>query len=118
MRIKQLIINLKRAKYSHDKIREQKRKEREEIAQTKIVPVTNSVDIVMKEEVKRKDETESDVVTVLVIKNDESMNNGFGQSFTIMIPAGYGISVFRRLVYSGCKSIGHKEYRSIKLECG
>ena len=80
--------------------------------------VSHPVDVIMKEEVKRKDETESDVVSVLIVKNDESMNNGFGQAFTIMVPPGYGISVFRRLVYSGCKSIGHKEYRSIKLECG
>ena len=83
-----------------------------------MVAVGDAVDVVMKEEVKRKDEAESDVVSVLIIKNDESMNNGFGQSFTIMIPPGYGIGVFRRLVYSGCKTIGHKEYRSIKLECG
>ena len=38
----------------------------------------------MKEEVKRKDEAESDVVSVMIVKNDEfyyiceSMNNGFG----------------------------------------
>ena len=83
-----------------------------------MVAVGDAVDVVMQEEVKRKDEAESDVVSVLIIKNDESMNNGFGQSFTIMIPPGYGIGVFRRLVYSGCKTIGHKEYRSIKLECG
>jgi hypothetical protein len=83
-----------------------------------LVSVSDPVDVVMKEEVKRKDEAESDVVSVMIVKNDESMNNGFGQSFTIMVPPGYGISVFRRLVYSGCKSIGHKEYRSIKLECG
>ena len=83
-----------------------------------MVSVSDPVDVVMKEEVKRKDEAESDVVSVMIVKNDESMNNGFGQSFTIMVPPGYGISVFRRLVYSGCKSIGHKEYRSIKLECG
>ena len=83
-----------------------------------MVAVGDPVDVVMQEEVKRKDEAESDVVSVLIIKNDESMNNGFGQSFTIMIPPGYGIGVFRRLVYSGCKTIGHKEYRSIKLECG
>jgi hypothetical protein len=73
-----------------------------------LVSVSDPVDVVMKEEVKRKDEAESDVVSVMIVKNDESMNNGFGQSFTIMVPPGYGISVFRRLVYSGCKSIGHK----------
>ena len=78
MRIKQLIINLKRAKDSHEKVREQKRKEREEVAQAKMVAVGDPVDVVMQEEVKRKDEAESDVVSVLIIKNDESMNNGFG----------------------------------------
>ena len=36
----------------------------------------------------------------------------------MMVPPGYGIGIFRRLVYSGCKAIGHKEYLSIKLECG
>jgi hypothetical protein len=46
------------------------------------------------------------------------MSNGFGNSFSIMVPPGYGIGMFRRLVYSGCKPIGHKEYLSIKLECG
>jgi len=36
------------------------------------------VDVVMKEEVKRKDEAESDMVSVMIVKNDESINNGFG----------------------------------------
>ena len=35
-----------------------------------------------------------------------------------MVPPGYGLNVFRRLIYSGCKAIGHKEYLSIMLECG
>ena len=43
-----------------------------------MVAVGDPVDVVMQEEVKRKDEAESDVVSVLIIKNDESMNNGFG----------------------------------------
>lgn len=72
----------------------------------------------MKEEVKRQDDVESDVISVLIIKNDDSLSNGFGQSFTVIVPPGYGLGVFRRLVYSGCKTIGHKEYLSIKLECG
>ena len=40
--------------------------------------VSHPVDVIMKEEVKRKEETESDVVSVLIVKNDESMSNGFG----------------------------------------
>jgi hypothetical protein len=43
-----------------------------------MVAVGDAVDVVMQEEVKRKDEAESDVVSVFIIKNDESMNNGFG----------------------------------------
>lgn len=46
------------------------------------------------------------------------MTNGFGSSFQVLVPPGYGLSLFRRLVYSGCKPIGHKEYLSLKLECG
>ena len=71
----------------------------------------------MIEEVKRED-MESDAVSVIIIKNEGSMSNGFGTSFTIMVPPGYGIGTFRRLVYSGCKPIGHTEFLSIKLECG
>ena len=46
------------------------------------------------------------------------MANGFGESYTVIVPPGYGLGVFRRFVYSGCKPIGHREYLSIMLECG
>jgi hypothetical protein len=55
---------------------------------------------------------------VLIVKNPCLMPSGFGQSYTVMVPPGYGLNVFRRLIYSGCKAIGHKEYLSIMLECG
>jgi hypothetical protein len=63
-------------------------------------------DVDMVEEVK-KEEAESDAVTVIIVKSEDSMSNGFGNSFTVMVPPGYGIGTFRRLVYSGCKPIGH-----------
>lgn len=54
--------------------------------------------------------SERDYITVIVYKNNNGHNNGFGQSFNILIPEGYGLNIFRRLVYSGCKAIGYKEY--------
>jgi hypothetical protein len=72
----------------------------------------------MKEETKKKDDEESEYVTVIIWKNNEQLSNGFGCSFNIMVPSGYGLGIFRRLVYSGCKAIGHKEFLSLRLECG
>ena len=57
-------------------------------------------------------------VTVILWKNDKELSNGFASSFQLLIPEGYGLTLFRRLVYSGCKPIGHKEYLSLMLECG
>ncbi len=61
---------------------------------------------------------EGETVTVIVVKNPDMMPNGFGQSYSVIVPTGYGLGIFRRLVYSGCKAIGHKEYLSLMLECG
>jgi glycine cleavage system aminomethyltransferase T len=52
------------------------------------------------------------------VKNDEETTTGFGTSFNIIVPSGYGLHLFKRLVFSGCKPIGHKEYLSIKFESG
>lgn len=57
-------------------------------------------------------------VTVMIIKNEGSLSQGFGTSYSIIVPPGYGLGLFKRFVYSGCKPIGHKEYLSIMLECG
>jgi len=34
-----------------------------------------------------------------------------------MVPEGYGLGLLRRLVYSGCKAIGEREYLKLSLEC-
>ena len=65
------------------------------------------------------EDVEKEYLTVLIVKgNDTQYTNGFGASFQIITPEGYGLNLFRRLVYSGCKPIGHREFLSIKLEVG
>jgi hypothetical protein len=71
----------------------------------------------MPAEKKSKGEEEG-VVTVMIVKNQSLMPNNFGQSYSVIVPPGYGLGIFKRLVYSGCKAIGHKEFLSIMLECG
>ena len=36
---------------------------------------------------------------------------------TLYVPEGYGLGIFRRLVYSGCKAIGEREHLKLMLEC-
>ena len=59
-----------------------------------------------------------DFVTVIIFKNEDQTNHGFGCSFNVIVPPGYGLGIFKRLVYSGCKPIGHREFLSLKLEAG
>lgn len=59
---------------------------------------------------------EQDKVTVIIIKSDGELKNGFGASYRVLVPKGYGLSIFKRFVYSGCKPMGHREYLSLKLE--
>ena len=61
---------------------------------------------------------EKEYITILIFKSKEHSMNGFGSAFNIIIPEGYGVNLFRRLVYSGCKAIGHREFLSLKLEIG
>jgi len=46
------------------------------------------------------------------------MANGFGNSYSLIVPHGYGLPVLRRLVYAGCKAIGRKELDNIRFEAG
>jgi hypothetical protein len=34
------------------------------------------------------------------------------------VPEGYGLGIWRRMVYSGCKAIGEREYLKLSMECG
>ena len=36
---------------------------------------------------------------------------------SLYVPEGYGLSILRRLVYSGCKAIGERELLKLMLEC-
>ena len=36
---------------------------------------------------------------------------------TLIVPEGYGLGLLRRLVYSGCKAIGEREYLKLMMEC-
>lgn len=60
----------------------------------------------------------AEAVTVFVAKNAALLNNGLGMSYCIFVPEGYGMGLWRRLVYSGCKAIGEREYLKLMLECG
>lgn len=56
-------------------------------------------------------------LTVFLIKNKPLLSTGLGQSFTLLIPKGYGLNLLRRFVYSGCKPIAEREELNLKLEC-
>jgi glycine cleavage system aminomethyltransferase T len=64
------------------------------------------------------DEPASEIVTIFIAKNPAPLANGLGQSFTVIAPEGYGMGIWRRLVYSGCKAIGEREYSKLMMECG
>ena len=46
------------------------------------------------------------------------MKSGFGTQYQLIAPEGFGQQLLRRLVYSGCRAIGLKEYLAIRLESG
>ena len=57
------------------------------------------------------------VTSVCIVKHQSLLSNGLGQSFTILVPEGYGLSLLRKLVYSGCKAIGEREHLKLMMEC-
>ena len=59
-----------------------------------------------------------DLTSVMLVKHASLLQNGIGQAFTLYVPEGYGLALLRRLVYSGCKAIGEREYCKLMLECG
>lgn len=59
-----------------------------------------------------------EVLTLILIKMPTLLQNGFGTQYQILIPEGFGIQTFRRLVYSGCRAIAVKEQMAIHMECG
>lgn len=38
-------------------------------------------------------------LSVLVIKHDDGLSNGFSQRYQIIIPEGYGVNILRRFSY-------------------
>ena len=65
-----------------------------------------------------EDEQTTDLTSIFIIKHPALLSNGLGQSISVIIPEGYGLSMLRRFVYSGCKAIGEREHRKLMLECG
>ena len=64
------------------------------------------------------DFNEEDLTSIVIIKHASLLSNGLGQAISIYIPEGYGLSILRRFVYSGCKAIGEREHHKLIMECG
>lgn len=62
------------------------------------------------------DEEGGSQVTLILVKLPAMTDSGFGTRFLLLVPPGYALSCFRRLVYSGCRAIALKEYLSICME--
>lgn len=56
-------------------------------------------------------------ITLMLIKHRLLHGSGLGSSFTLLIPKGYSLNLWRRFVYSGCKPIGEREELALMLEC-
>ena len=65
-----------------------------------------------------EDEQTDGLTSIVVVKHASLLANGLGQAISIFIPEGYGLSMLRRFVYSGCKAIGEREHNKLMLECG
>ena len=52
-----------------------------------------------------------------MVKHPSLLSNGLGQAMSLYVPEGNGLSILRRLVYSGCKAIGERELLKLMLEC-
>ena len=62
------------------------------------------------------DDEGSSEVTLILVKLPAMTASGFGTRFQLLVPPGYALSTFRRLVYSGCRAIALRENLSICLE--
>ena len=60
---------------------------------------------------------EVDSTSLVLVKHASLLQNGLGQSLSLYVPEGYGLSLLRRLVYSGCKAIGERELLKLSMEC-
>ena len=65
-----------------------------------------------------EDDQTDGLTSLVVVKHASLLANGLGQAISIFIPEGYGLSMLRRFVYSGCKAIGEREHNKLMLECG
>ena len=65
-----------------------------------------------------EDDQANGLTSIVVVKHASLLANGLGQAISIFIPEGYGLSMLRRFVYSGCKAIGEREHNKLMLECG
>ena len=65
-----------------------------------------------------EDVDEEGLTSIIIIKHASLLSNGLGQAVSIYIPEGYGLSMLRRFVYSGCKAIGEREHQKLMMECG
>ena len=52
---------------------------------------TKDVEMEAPIEERKRATQESEVVTVLIVKNQSLMPNGFGQSYQVIVPTGYGL---------------------------
>ena len=65
-----------------------------------------------------EDTNAESLTSIIIVKHAALLSNGLGQAFSIYIPEGYGLSLLRRFVYSGCKAIGEREHNKLMMECG
>ena len=72
----------------------------------------------MKETEQFEDVNEQNLTSIVLIRHGSLLSNGLGQAISIYIPEGYGLSMLRRFVYSGCKAIGEREHDKLMMECG
>jgi hypothetical protein len=55
-------------------------------------------------------------ITIFIVKL-KAAASGLGQSYKVIVPSGYGLNLWRRFVYSGCKPIAEREELKLLLEC-
>lgn len=64
----------------------------------------------------KNEDMDGGYISILIYRDITGTANGFGNQIRVLVPEGYSLNIFRRFVYSGCKPIGLKEYKSIMLE--
>ena len=45
-------------------------------------------------------------ITVILKRMQNMTTSGFGTRYQLIVGEGYGLNLFRRFIYSGCKAIG------------